>query len=46
MYKCSKEEHETGQMKRADGFLSKMFDIQNKKFITVSCKKCGFTRYT
>lgn len=46
MYKCSKcgnEEYETGQMRTAGGFLSKMFDIQNKKFITISCKKCGFT---
>ena len=22
---------------------AKMFDVQNKKFITVSCTKCGYT---
>ena len=23
--------------------MAKIFDVQNKKFITVSCTKCGYT---
>jgi hypothetical protein len=46
MYKCAKcgnEEYETDQMRATGGFFAKMFDIQNKKFLTISCKKCGYT---
>ncbi|WP_446899808.1 zinc ribbon domain-containing protein [Clostridium sp. LBM24168] len=25
------------------GNFAKIFDVQNKKFITVSCKRCGYT---
>ncbi|WP_416386996.1 zinc ribbon domain-containing protein [Metaclostridioides mangenotii] len=25
------------------GNFAKIFDVQNKKFITISCKKCGYT---
>ena len=24
-------------------FINDLFDVQNKRFITVSCKQCGFT---
>lgn len=41
--KCSGEEYETDQFAATGGGLSKMFDIQNKKYSTVSCKKCGYT---
>ncbi|MGA1196795.1 MAG: zinc ribbon domain-containing protein [Candidatus Latescibacterota bacterium] len=30
-------------MRTAGGRLSKLFDVQNKKFTTVSCSACGFT---
>ncbi len=25
------------------GNFAKIFDIQNKRFITISCRQCGFT---
>lgn len=41
--KCGCEEYEQDQFQATGGMFSKLFDIQNKKFITVSCKKCGYT---
>ncbi len=46
MYKCAKcgcTEYEQDQMRATGGVFAKMFDIQNKKFVTVSCKECGYT---
>ncbi len=46
MYKCPKcgcEEYEQDQMRATGGIFAKLFEIQNKKFATISCKKCGFT---
>lgn len=41
--KCGGREYETDQFQATGGTFSKVFDIQNKKFSTVSCKKCHFT---
>ena len=41
--KCGCEEYETDQFQATGGSFSKILDIQNKKFITVSCRKCGYT---
>jgi len=30
-------------MRAVGGFWAKFFDMQNLKFTTVSCKKCGYT---
>lgn len=46
MYSCPKcgcTEYETDQFQAAGGNFAKIFDVQNKKFITVSCKNCGYT---
>ena len=46
MYKCSKcgnTEYDSGEIRAAGGFWTKIFNVQNRKFITLSCKKCGFT---
>lgn len=45
-YKCVKCENETftkDVFQATGGTFSKLMDIQNKKFITISCDKCGFT---
>ena len=45
-YKCAKCQHnqyETGQFRAAGGFWGKIFDVQNKRFNTLSCKNCGYT---
>ena len=41
--KCKNQTFETGQFAATGGGLSKMFDIQNKKFTTVTCTQCKFT---
>ncbi len=46
MYKCPKcenNEFESGQLRATGGFWTKIFNIQNLKFITITCKKCGYT---
>lgn len=41
--KCGCQEFESDQFQATGGTFSKLFDVQNKKFITISCKKCGYT---
>lgn len=41
--KCGCNEFENDTFQATGGNLSKIFDIQSKKFITISCKKCGYT---
>lgn len=41
--KCSNTAYETDQFAATGGRFSKIFDVQNKKFKTVSCTNCGFT---
>lgn len=46
VYKCEKCGNGTftkDAFQATGGTFSKMLDIQNKKFITVSCNKCGYT---
>lgn len=41
--KCGCTECETDQLQATGGNFAKLLDIQNKKFVTVSCKRCGYT---
>lgn len=41
--KCGCYEYESDQFQATGGNFAKLFDVQNKKFITVSCRNCGFT---
>ena len=49
--KCGNMEYEADQFQATGGNFAKLFDVQNKKFITVSCKRfttitctrCGYT---
>ncbi len=41
--KCNHREYETGQFAATGGGLSKIFDVQNKKFTTVTCLNCSYT---
>ena len=41
--KCGNKEFEQDQFQATGGTFSKLFDVQNKKFITISCTKCGYT---
>ena len=41
--KCGCQEFESDQFQATGGNFAKMFDIQNKRFVTVTCTKCGYT---
>ncbi|MCF7824059.1 MAG: zinc ribbon domain-containing protein [Candidatus Marinimicrobia bacterium] len=41
--KCKNDEFETDQFAATGGGLTKIFDIQNKKFTTVTCTRCKYT---
>lgn len=41
--KCGGDSYEQDQFQATGGNFAKMFDIQNKKFITISCTHCGYT---
>ncbi|MDZ5253541.1 zinc ribbon domain-containing protein [Clostridium sp. LIBA-8841] len=43
--KCQCEEFVSDQIQATGGTMAKLFDVQNKKFITISCKQCGFTEF-
>ncbi|GAA0078587.1 zinc ribbon domain-containing protein [Clostridium sp. CTA-5] len=41
--KCGNQHYESDQFQATGGNFAKIFDVQNKKFITVSCTRCGYT---
>ncbi|MEJ6791751.1 MAG: zinc ribbon domain-containing protein [Lacinutrix sp.] len=41
--KCHKTTCEIDKMRATGGTFSKIFDVQNKKLSTVTCKKCTYT---
>ncbi|MGX7060089.1 zinc ribbon domain-containing protein [Vagococcus humatus] len=41
--KCGCEHYISDQFQATGGNFAKIFDVQNKKFLTISCKRCGFT---
>ncbi|WP_147677015.1 zinc ribbon domain-containing protein [Algibacter pacificus] len=43
--KCQNREFETSEMRATGGRWSKIFDVQNKKFTSVTCKRCTYTEF-
>jgi predicted nucleic-acid-binding Zn-ribbon protein len=41
--KCRSNDFEVDQFRATGGFLAKIFDVQNKRFTTVTCEHCRFT---
>jgi predicted nucleic-acid-binding Zn-ribbon protein len=41
--KCGNTSFETDEIRTTGGAFSKIFDVQNKKFTTVSCTRCKYT---
>lgn len=41
--KCGCRNYDHDQFQATGGNFAKLFDIQNKRFITVSCTNCGYT---
>jgi predicted nucleic-acid-binding Zn-ribbon protein len=43
--KCSFTTYKLGQMRATGGTWSKIFDIQNQKFTSVTCERCTYTEF-
>ena len=43
--KCSHKEYEVGEIRVTGSFWTKIFNIQNKKYSSVSCSKCCYTEF-
>jgi uncharacterized protein len=41
--KCSNTSYEVDEFRATGGAFAKIFDVQNKKFSTVSCTRCTYT---
>ena len=41
--KCSSWEYESDEIRTTGSGFTRFFDIQNRKFIAISCAKCGYT---
>ncbi|WP_144799358.1 zinc ribbon domain-containing protein [Halorubrum depositum] len=41
--KCGSEETETDEIATSGTGLTKMFDVQNRSFVVVSCANCGYS---
>ena len=41
--KCGNREYVSDQFQATGGNFAKIFDVQNKKFTTISCSRCGYT---
>ena len=43
--KCKNKEYEISEIRVTGGFWTKMFNIQNKKYSSVTCLKCSYTEF-
>ncbi len=41
--KCGCTQYESDQFQATGGNFARMLDIQNKRFTTISCSRCGYT---
>ncbi|TYP95397.1 hypothetical protein LX73_0698 [Fodinibius salinus] len=41
--KCENSHYETDQLTATGGGFTKFFNVQSKKFTTVTCSKCRYT---
>jgi predicted nucleic-acid-binding Zn-ribbon protein len=41
--KCNHNQYEAGEFHATGGTLTKLFDIQNQKFTTITCQQCFYT---
>ena len=43
--KCGCTHYVTDQIQTTGGNFAKIFDVQNKRFVSVSCTNCGYTEF-
>lgn len=41
--KCGNTHYVKDEFQATGGNFAKIFDVQNKKFVTISCTQCGYT---
>lgn len=41
--KCGCESYKEGEIRVCGGFFAKIFNLQTRKFSTITCELCGFT---
>jgi predicted nucleic-acid-binding Zn-ribbon protein len=41
--KCAGSRYDVGEFRATGGFWTKVFDIQSKRFTTVTCGRCKYT---
>jgi predicted nucleic-acid-binding Zn-ribbon protein len=41
--KCGSRSCTTGEIRAVGSFITKIFDIQNRRFTTVTCNNCKYT---
>jgi len=41
--KCGAKHYEIDEFRAVGGVFSKLFDIQNRRFTTVTCSRCRYT---
>jgi len=43
--KCKNKNYKVSEMRVTGGFWTKIFNIQNKKYSSVTCTKCSYTEF-
>ena len=41
--KCKGTEHKNGEIRTTGSGISRFLNLQNQKYATISCVKCGYT---
>lgn len=41
--KCGRSGYEVGELRGTGGLLGQIFDVQHRKFTTLTCSHCGYT---
>lgn len=43
--KCGSKGFTAGEIRATGGFWTKLFGVQSERYISKSCKRCGFTEF-
>ncbi|KAF0976778.1 hypothetical protein FDP41_004073 [Naegleria fowleri] len=43
--KCKGSSYRLGEVRSCGSLLAKIFNVQNRRFITITCKSCGHTQF-
>tara|TARA_B100000945_G_C20411454_1_gene612793 strand:- start:468 stop:680 length:213 start_codon:yes stop_codon:yes gene_type:complete len=43
--KCKEKEYEVEEIRVAGSFWTKIFNVQNKRYSSVTCLKCSYTEF-